>query len=155
MPPFKGPGSGVTAKLVGDKQVLAKFRVLPLLVQQQLKDVVHDSALRIQSGGKERCPVRKTKGLGGRLRNSIRVYFFRNGQAAQVGSDVEYSRFVEFGTGLRGSGSSHPPAPPGWVYGSRPGMEAQPFLYPAFEAERPRFIANVIRKVRKVGRGWT
>lgn len=155
MPTFSGRGTGVTVKLIGGKQVLAKFRMLPLLVRKQLKDVVHDSALRIQRGGKERCPVRKTKGLGGRLRNSIRVYFYRNGQAAQVGSDVEYSKFVEFGTGMRGSGSSHPPVPTGWVYGPRPGMKAQPFLFPAFEAERPRFIANVVRKVRKVGRGLT
>ena len=48
------------------------------------------------------------------------------------GDYVAYSRFVNYGTGQRGAASGVEP-PPGYIYGPRPGMRAQPYVEPAFE----------------------
>ena len=54
--------------------------------------------------------------------------------AAAVVFDAPYSVYVEFGTGIRGAAS--PGAGDGPYSESWPGMAAQPYLRPAFDAHR-------------------
>lgn len=72
-----------------------------------------------------------------------------------IGTNVEYARFVEFGTGRRGAGSalgvtaSQTRRDLGYEYGARPGMPAQPFLFPAFEQSRDAVIAMIGEAVKR------
>lgn len=77
---------------------------------------------QIQATAKELCPVDT-----GQLRNSIEVTEISNG--VDIGTNVEYAPYVEYGTGERGDSSvAHRQD---WN-----GMSPQPFLYPAFEANK-------------------
>lgn len=142
--------AGVTVKLMGAAEVRNTLGLLDFAARARFKNVLVDSAMNVQRGAKTNCPVRKVKGLGGRLRGSIQVRFYNNGMTAEVGTNVAYAPYVEFGTGVRGAGSAHPPLPPGYVHGSKAGMPAQPFLYPALEAERPNFVSK-LREVMRDG----
>lgn len=63
----------------------------------------------------------------------VEVAQIRNGAVAAVVYDAEHSAFLEFGTGQRGAASAGAGDGP---YGSTPGMAAQAFLRPAFDAHR-------------------
>lgn len=77
---------------------------------------------QIQATAKALCPVDT-----GQLRNSIEVTEISNG--VDIGTNVEYATHVEYGTGERGDSSvAHRQD---WK-----GMSPQPFLYPAFEANK-------------------
>ena len=105
----------------------------------ELKDVVNESALMIESGAKQLAPVDT-----GRLRSSIQIFANEDGLSYDIGTKTNYAVFVEFGTGkyaAKGDGRETP-----WVYQDRKGRwhrtsgsPPQPFLHPAFEAELPKF----------------
>lgn len=78
---------------------------------------VKRAALNVEGGAKERSPVDT-----GRLRASIAHEIQEGGLSALVGTNVEYAPHQEFGTQR---------------------MAAQPFLFPALEAERPVFLARL------------
>lgn len=137
----------VTVTLVGVAELRRTFSSLPAKARDKMARIVQDSALNIQMKAKVRCPVNKLKGLGGRLRGSIRVQFYNNGLTGDIGTDVNYAMYVEFGTGQRGKASVHPELPPNYIHGLKPGMPAQPFLSPAFEEERPRFQERIAREI--------
>lgn len=119
------PKTGVFVEVRGVKETLAKIDLMDARVRQGIKEEVAKSALNIQLGAKQRCPVRT-----GALRNSIVVNFY-GFMSAQVGTSLPYAPFVEFGTRK---------------------MAAKPYLFPAFEEERPKFeerLAEVIRRAAK------
>lgn len=124
------------------RQNLSKF---DLLAAAATRRIIEDSTMAVVSGAKQRCPVNKKIGLGGRLRGSIMPKFYNNGFTGEVQTNVEYAAFVEFGTGQRGAATGPGPEalPPGYGYGGRKGMRAQPFLFPAFEEEYPKFVARI------------
>lgn len=114
-----------------------------------VKDAVNESALNVQSGAKRRCTVNT-----GRLRASITLEPFNGGLAVKVGTKVEYAKAVEFGTGphiirpknkraLFWPGARHPVK-----LVRHPGSRAKPFLFPAWEEERPKFIRAVREALR-------
>lgn len=72
----------------------------------------------------------------GRLRSSITHIVRVDARAVDVGSDVKYAKYVEFGTGKYASGGRNTP----WVYKDDKGnwhythgQRAQPFLKPALQ----------------------
>lgn len=72
----------------------------------------------------------------GRLRSSITHIVRADDSAVDVGSDVKYAKYVEFGTGKYASGGRNTP----WVYKDDKGnwhythgQRAQPFLKPALQ----------------------
>ena len=69
-----------------------------------------------------------------------------NGLTADVVARMLYAKFVEFGTGRRGAASGVA-KPSDYNYGPKPGMKAQPFLFPALEKYREDFI----RELRALG----
>ena len=136
-------------EVLGEKTVLGKLDTMKVKVREEVKAVVNEAALNIQRKAKRRTPVDT-----GRLRASIHVKHFNNGLASEVGSDVEYAPYVEFGTGgfvevpqgaqdyanqFRGK---HP---------ANPGQHAQPYLYPAWEDEKPDFEAKLAAILGKAG----
>jgi HK97 gp10 family phage protein len=107
--------------------------------KDDFKDTVFDSCMRIEANAKQNCPVDT-----GELRANIRTHFTDDGLLGSVGTDVAHGPFVEFGTGQRGAASGVAiPEGVDYQYGSKAGMPAQPFLFPAFEMERPTFESSL------------
>jgi hypothetical protein len=110
---------------------------------QEIKDVVNESAINVQTGAKQRCAVDS-----GRLRGSIAIEPASGpGFSLLVGTKVQYAPYVEYGTGKFAEHPTIPGRSTPWVYRTRKGFfytegqRAQPFLHPAAEDERPKFIA--------------
>lgn len=113
----------LSVQVVGGAELEAALRRLLAEVPQLANNLLDDSAMRVEAAAKQRCPVDT-----GRLRSSIQV---ASGQGWRtVSTNVEYGPHVEFGTRRRG---------------------ARPFLFPAAEAERPKFQAAVQAALAKLG----
>ena len=140
------------------EKVTKKLSEIKIGKGKEFRNTVNESALNIQREAKKACPVDT-----GRLRSSIRPVFFADGMAADVGTDVEYAANVEFAT--------KPHMPPsgalsGWAKRQlgnegaayavalkikESGTVAKPFLFPAFEQERPKFerrLKSILRKAK-------
>lgn len=87
---------------------------------------VGSSALKVESKTKVLLTRQKAVDTG-RLRSSYRAIFRPDGLGAEVGTNVEYAPFIEFGT-------------------SR--MAARPSLFPAAEQERPNYIKGISRALQ-------
>lgn len=98
------------------KKALSNFTKYDKNVQKEVKEQIASSALAIETTAKRLVPVKT-----GRLRSSINSDIANIG--AIVGTNVEYAPSVEFGTVKR---------------------PAKPFLFPAFEGERPKFVRALI-----------
>lgn len=78
----------------------------------------------------------------GNLVSSIESHV--TGTSGEVGTSVEYSVFVEYGTGQRGAESEFEGKTDGITYSSGwAGMSARPYLTPAAEAARSPFLLSM------------
>lgn len=142
-------------KVTGVEKVNAKLESYSIKKQSAIKKVVANSGLTVQRNAMKRVPADT-----GHLRRSIRTDFSNGGFTAVVKTAVNYAAYVEFGT------SPHFPPPSalkGWAkrHGmagkesliaraiARKGTPAQPYLFPSYEQERPRFLAKVAVEMRK------
>jgi len=128
----------VSVRLVSIPELQRDFKLFNVRIRGGVVKALQASALNIMNNAKKACPVDT-----GILRASIRPVFYNNGLTVHVGTDVYYSAFVEFGTGRRGAASSHAPLPDTYAHGPKPGMRAQPYLYPAVVIEEPKLIAKL------------
>lgn len=123
------------------KQV-GKFRI------QKIGEIVQEldrTALMVESGAKRNLTNNKSVDTG-RLRSSVVRQEY--GQFNRtVGTNVEYAASVEFGTAphvIRPKNAKALKTPFGFFKKvNHPGSRAKPFLFPAAEAERNRFVANL------------
>ena len=121
--------------------VEAIHRALAQLKLSALRDVIRvvaASAAVIERDAKAACPVSEpaTKGAknpypSGTTRSSIRTILRDGGLTASIGSGWFVARFIEQGVN---------------------GRPARPFLNPAFQAERPRYLAGIESAVGKAGK---
>lgn len=120
----------MASNLLGLGNALSRIRRLPAAVREAREEVLEDWSQSTERDAKTRAPERT-----GRLQGSIdrRVYY----DAAYVGTwdpgALEYAEYVEKGTSS---------------------MREQPYLVPAFEANRadvPRKLRRAIR--RRLGSG--
>lgn len=95
---------------------------------------LRNGGLLVQQTAKNLCPVGDT----GQLRNSIVLEDIPEQVGVDVGTNVEYAPYVEYGTGQRGDPSV--PHREDWA-----GMKPQPYLYPALEAHKED-IANAVKE---------
>ena len=91
---------------------------------------------------------RKTSGAAG-LTGSIVALETRDPLSRIVAARVPYAIFVELGTGRRGAAHALSHKPSDYHYGSKPGMQAQPFLVKALEVNRKTFEENAAKAVMK------
>jgi HK97 gp10 family phage protein len=114
---------GGPARIVvrGLTRLQGKVRNLTPETKTALRVVIKATALNVQSGARRRTPVDT-----GRLRNSVTHELTPDGLSARIGTNVEYAPFVEFGTRR---------------------ARAQPYLFPAAEAESARFQKAVRKAV--------
>lgn len=88
--------ASITVDIKGMDKVLSDFKSLDKKIATGLKDVVNESALKIQSDAKKLAPVNL-----GNLRNSVYLNEFaeNGGFVYSVGAAASYAPYVEFGTG--------------------------------------------------------
>lgn len=145
----------------GDKRTVAKFAVYSEQAKRGVQKAVAVSALAIQKGARQNI-TRQGAVDTGRLRSSIRTEFFQSKLSAEIGTDVGYGTSIEFG---RRPGSMPPPeALRRWarrVLGNekaaypvaraigRRGTPARPFLGPAYQRERDRFVEAIRDALRR------
>lgn len=147
----------LSVKIRGDKEVVAALNRLRIVAAEKARTVVNTAALDVQREAKRRCPVDIET-----LRSSIRATFYRNGLAAEIGTDVGYAPYVEFGTSphfppsdaLTNWARRHKMSGAQFVIAraiSQRGTAPKPFLFPAWEEVRPRFISDIKQALRDAG----
>lgn len=92
--------SSVTITLEGEERLRRKLRGIPDAARAQLRDAISATALNVQNAAKRNAPVND-----GRLRQSI-AWRFLTALEAEVGTNVRYAPFIEFGTGPAGRNSN-------------------------------------------------
>lgn len=112
------------------------------LANVDISPAITRACLIIENAAKEKAPV-----ASGQLRRSITHTV--NGNTGEVGTNLSYAPYVEYGTGLfssQGNGRKDVP----WFYCDAAGnwhatcgMRPRPFLIPAYEQNRDR-IAEII-----------
>ena len=142
------------ATWTGQKELQANIDRALVAGGAAAKAAVFEHALAIQKAAKINITQQKAVDTG-RLRASIKIVSFVNGYAQSVGTDVKYARAIEFG-----ARPHFPPLAPirewcrrhgipeGMAYViarkiSKRGLPARPFLFPAFEEERTKFLARI------------
>jgi HK97 gp10 family phage protein len=150
----------VTVSVSGHREAAAAIRRLAQIAPERLKQEVNASAIAIQAEARRRIPVDT-----GIARSEILIKFTFGGLAAEIGAHSKYGIYLEFGTRphwppiapLEEWARRHG-MPPGTGYLiarkiARTGTPAVPFLFPAYEGERQRFIdrckAAVIQATRE------
>lgn len=142
--------SKINFKLEGVDEATRKFNDLNLFSRQEIVRQTAKSSLKIEGEAKKEIVVDV-----GRARASIQTRFEDGGLTGIIFSDVEYSKWIEFG---RPAGKQPPTeALEGWarrhglqglefgiarVIGER-GLPPKPFLLPAFEGEKKNYIKEV------------
>lgn len=131
-------------KIEGMKEAVRNIKDWEVDKIRQSRLQIERSAINIEREAKNACPVAPN---GGVLRSSIskKVTVSDKGRVleAEVGTGVEYAPFVEFGTG---SGVFVPKGQEEYALqfkgktGRKRNMPARPFLFPAWEQERPKFL---------------
>lgn len=118
------------SKLVGASKLRRTLRRLPEEARGGIRSALAAGAARILQSAQQLVPV-----ATGLLRSLLRVRVSRDGLGAQIGligkranRKAFYGRFVEFGTREQ---------------------PAQPFLTPAFEAERQRLLQDARKEIGK------
>lgn len=109
--------NNISVRIDGVQGLLSKVKALVPKVREGTRRAVGITLLLIETDAKLFCPVDT-----GRLRSSIHAEPDSNGLGGTVGTNVEYAETIEFGS------RTH---------------RAQPYLFPAFEKNRPAFLANL------------
>jgi len=127
---------------------MRKVDALTPKMKKKAEFLINASALKIESDAKHRVPTDT-----GRLRSSIKTEKF-GGVGRKVYTNVEYAPYVEFGTKSRvettisGVDYSDVAIQFKKSNGGLGGVSARPYLFPAFEAEKPKLIKNLKRLMR-------
>jgi len=150
----------VEVRLEGTEALARTFKTYLARTEAGAKRAVATTAKLIESGAKERVPVDE-----GRLKGSIRDWYYRGGLTAEIGSDLGYAAAVENGTGphevpwgalyawaLRKSGDKRSAG--ALAAGAKRaiaahGQRPHPYLKPAAEAELPGFLLDLQRRLRE------
>lgn len=116
----------MAVRIEGLGRLRRKLGILTEREKDAVRREIKRAALNVQNGARERVPVDT-----GRLRNSIAHVIDLDGMRAVIGTNVEYAPYVELGT-FRAS--------------------AQPYLFPALEAEKPKIRARLRKALNDEGR---
>jgi hypothetical protein len=132
-------------KIEGMKEAIRDLKDWEVDKIRQSRLQIERSAINIEREAKNACPVDF-----GILRSSIEKTVGASDAgrilSAEVGTNVEYAPFVEFGTG---SGVSVPAGQEEFAMqfkgktGRKRNYPARPFLFPAWERERPKFVKSM------------
>ena len=116
-------------EIKGLEKAIRKFNKLPGERKKGMEDLIKASSRKIKSGQVSRVPVDT-----GATKRSIKIKTDKSKMGAKVGPQGKgawKAHFIENGTG-----------------GDTP-TAAQPFIFPPWEEERPKFIAEAAKEMRK------
>lgn len=127
------------------KELADKFKQISKNVENEIEQALLESALMVERDAKIKCPVDL-----GRLRQSIssRLVEESGKPYAEVGTNVKYGKFQEYGTGKAGA-SSNVSTPADYEYGNSKGIPAQPFLYPAYVENKQKILKKLAKAFQK------
>lgn len=157
----------MSLEVTGIDDLRRKLDAVATAVRRAARREVRASALRIQAGARRRLHEGGTTDTG-RLANSIATEEEASGLDYRVGTNLEYAPAIEFGLppGTRPDVESLT----GWVRRKlgvrdprearrvafliarkiqRHGTDAQPYLHPAAEQERPEFLRRLNEAVNR------
>lgn len=147
------PKNSISVSLTGEKELYKALTSYKQSVVSTVQQQSNISAVNIENKAKKRAPVDM-----GRLRSSIRIRFFVNAVtvAYDVFTDVFYALYQELGTGRyakNGDGRKTP-----WAYKDPKtgkvifthGNKPHPFMFPAYEAERPKFAKRLEAALKRL-----
>lgn len=117
--PTKARKNGTYVEMEGQDDLRKVFATLNIAALRECKAVIAESSAEIEREAKARVPV-----ASGKTQRSIKTILRDFGMNATIGSGYFLARFIEQGT-------RHQPA--------------RPFMNPAFQIVRPRFIARLQR----------
>ena len=131
----------------GMNVLLRKIAKADKEVQAKVKRANQITSLNIERGAKQNAPKNKKIGASGRLRSAIVAD--HSGKEANVEVKVKYAQYLEFGTGafaaeyLATKDKDLREYAMTFFETGKGRMPAQPFLFPAAEAERPKHIERM------------
>lgn len=157
-------------EVTGIDDLRRKLDAVAAAVRRAARREIRAAALRIQAGARRKLHENGTTDTG-RLANSIATEEEASGLDYRVGTNLVYARAIEFGL-PPGYLRRMPPvdAIAGWVRRKlgirdprearrvafliarkikRSGTDAQPYLHPAAEQERPEFLRRLNEAVNK------
>jgi len=123
----------------GIEQAFRNIEKYKSSVTDRLEKDVNIALINVQTDAKRNAPVDT-----GRLRSSI--HLTQAGLEGTVHTNVSYAPFMEFGTGSKvdiPEGQEQYAAQFKGEGGRTVSMSPKPFLFPAWEKERPEFIKRV------------
>lgn len=130
-------------ELEGTQDMRAAFARLDFAALRNAKVVIRESAEEIEREAKARAPVRASvpdypisekkagDAPGSNVRDRIKTLLREHGMVASIGTRFYIARFVEQGTKK---------------------MPARPFLNPAFQLVRPKYITRLAGAIDRAGR---
>jgi HK97 gp10 family phage protein len=129
-------------KIEGMKEAIRNLKDWEVEKIRQSRLQIERSAINIEREAKNLCPV-DDQILRPSIAKTVTASDSGRVLEAEVGTSVEYAPFVEFGTG---SGVSVPAGQEEFAMqfkgktGRKRNYPARPFLFPAWEKERPKFV---------------
>lgn len=138
--------------IVGDKEVIRALQRLSDEKKNRVKGEVYASGIDVQREARQKLRDQRTWDLGN-LANSIIIDPVEGGMVSEVGPTAPYGPYVEYGT------RPHFPPPDaleGWArrHGfssawpickviAKRGLPARPYLIPAWEAVKEKFLKRI------------
>lgn len=132
----------IGVKINGVSRAKSRVKALTKISQKQIAEGVNRAAAIVEGGAKADCPVDT-----GLLRGSIHITPANvkgSSISAQVGTNVEYAPYVEFGTGIRGGHYKYPTKMKLHFSKDVAGQMAQPFLGKSLNDNKDT-VAAIIR----------
>ena len=108
------------------RKLMAKLGKLGPAAEEAMKEALSRGGDTLRDAAKANAPVKT-----GKLRDSIESAVSDGGRSATIGTDVPYGAAVELGTA---------------------NMDAQPYLFPAFESEKAGILKDMAATVDKANR---
>ena len=138
----------IECKVTGYEELMSVLERMGRSADESVNRGLHKGARRVQASAKELCRVNT-----GQLRNSITVTKIDGGY--DIGTNVEYAVYQEYGTGRRGDSSVSHVTERITKDGSTvpyEGISPNPFLYPALkqhENDIPGIVRDEITKTMR------
>lgn len=144
--------SGLSITVNGVSEVDDAMRAWAVDHDQAVKAATVRAAVDCEREAKLRCPIDF-----GHLRASIRYRLTHDGYGADVYTDVDYAAYVEYGTrphmppvsALEGWAARHGAS--AWALAmhiKKYGTREHPYMRPAWDATKPRYIADLVEAMR-------
>ena len=150
---LRGDQMKINVKMQGLNQAVSDIRKYSESKIEGVKRVIVESTVNIQNDAVSLVPVKE-----GNLKNSIDFNITNNGLGGEVFASAEYAADVEFGTKphkieAKNGGVLAFKKDGKMIFAKsvkHPGTPAQPYLFPAWEAEMPKYKSALQKELNSL-----